>query len=88
MRRLWPNDLGEMAVGLEIPLANLLPMVGRLLIDPALARVGQGAAGALPVEVFALARSLGAGAVLEAGVLGDEVGGPLVGGGDEVGVPD
>ena len=88
MRRLRPNHLREMPIRLEIPLPNLLPMIRRLLIDPALARVGQRAAGALPVEVLALARALGAGAVLEAGVLGDEVGGPLVGGGGEVGVPD
>ena len=88
MRRVGPNDLGKMPIGLEIPLANLLPMIRGFLIHPALARVGQGTAGLLPVEVLALARSLGAGAVLEAGVLGDEVGGPLVGGGGEVGVPD
>ena len=77
-----------MAIGLEIPLPNLLPMIRALLVDPALARVGQGAAWALPVEVLALARPLGAGAVLEAGVLGYEVGGPLMGCGGEVGVPD
>ena len=77
-----------MPIGLEIPLANLLPMIRALLIHPALARVGQRATGTLPVEVLALARSLGAGAVLEAGVLGDEMGGPLVGGGGEVGVPN
>ena len=88
MRRLRPNHLREMPIGLEIPFPNLLPMIRALLIDPALARVGEGAAWALPVEVLALAGSLGAGAVLEAGVLGHEVGGPLVGCGDEVGVPD
>ena len=88
MRRIRPNDLREMPIGLEIALANLLPVICRFLVDPALARVGEGAAGALPVEVLALAGTLGAGAVLEAGVLGHEVGGPLVGGGGEVGVPD
>ena len=88
MRRLGPNHLRKMPIRLEIPLPNLLSMIGRLLVHPALARVGQGTAGTLPVEVLALAGPLGAGAVLEAGVLGDEVVGPLLGGGDEVGVPD
>ena len=88
MRRLRPNDLREMAVGLEVALADLLAVVGGLLVDPALAGVGERAAGHLPVEVLALAGPLGAGAVLEAGVECDEVVGPLLGGGDEVGVPD
>ena len=77
-----------MSIRLEIPLPNLLPVIRLLLVHPRLTRVGQRPPGTLPVQVLALVGPLVAGAVLQARVTGDEVVGPLLGVGDEFGVPD
>lgn len=77
-----------MPISLKVALSNLLPVVILVLIHPRLTRVRQCPTRTLPVEVFALAGSLVAGTVLEAGVLGDEMLRPLLRCGGEMRVPD
>ena len=76
-----------MSVRPEIPLPDLLPAVVARLIDPRLGRVGEGPAGAGPVEVFALVGPLVAGAVVQTVVGGGEAVGPILRVGREGGRP-
>ena len=73
-----------MPVRAEIPLPDLLPAVVARLVDPRLGRVGEGPAGAGPVEVFALVGPLVAGAVVQTVVGGGEAVGPVLRVGGEV----
>ena len=86
-RRRRPDALRVVSVRPEIPLADLLPAVIARLVDPGLGGVGEGAAGAGPVEVLALVGPLVAGAVVQAAVGGGETVGPVLGVGGEVGGP-
>lgn len=76
-----------MTVRAEVALSDLLPAVVARFVDPGLRRVGEGPAGANPVEVFALVGSLVAGAVVQTVVGGREVVGPGLGRGGEVAGP-
>ena len=77
-----------MAISLKVALANLLPMIRLILIHPRLARIRQSPAGALPVQILALAWALSTGTMLETGVSGGEILRPLLCLGDEMRVPD
>lgn len=80
-----------MPIGREIPLADLLPMVGFRLVDPALAPLRQHipvSTSTHPIQVLALPGSLVASAVLQVFNLGGQVLGPFPGFGLEMRVPD
>lgn len=77
-----------MPISLKVPLANLLPVIVLALIHPGLTRVRQCPTRTLPVQVFTLAGSLGAGTVLEASAFSDEMLRPLLRCGGEMRVPD
>ena len=67
---MFPEALGVMTVRLKVALSDLLPLLVILgLVEPALDSVLKGrlcfGAGPAPIQVFALVRSLIAGAVLE-----------------------
>ena len=80
--------LGVVTISAKVALSNLLPVVRLPLIHPGLTRVRQCPTSALPVQIFALAGSLVAGAVLEASVCGDEMLRPLLRCGGEMRVPN
>lgn len=78
-RRGRPDALRVVTVRAKIALPDLLPAVVARLVDPGLRGVGEGPAGADPVEVFALVGSLVAGAMVQTVVGGREVVGPGLG---------
>ena len=76
-----------MPITAEIPLPDLLTVVGLLLIHPVLTGIRQSPTSARPVQILTLAGSLSTGAVLEASVSGSKIVRPLLRCGGEVRIP-
>ena len=77
-----------MPIAPKIPLTNLLPVVGILLIHPGPTGIRQSPTSTRPVQVLTLVGSLSTGAMLKASVSGDKIVRPLLGCGGKIGIPD
>ena len=77
-----------MPIALKIAFSNLLSVIHRPFINPALTTIRQRASCTRPVKVLALTRSLSVGAVLKTSVSGGEIVRPFFSCGGKVRVPD